>query len=85
MLALVPIVSYNPGLLMARALQASQLLYLISGLDPPSKISPRIYATVRAVMFGKKHRRSSSAQEEGLTNEGRQHLLLLQVHHCMRT
>ena len=36
-----------------------------------------IYATVHAVMLSKKHQRSSTVQEEGLKNEGRQHLLLL--------
>ena len=48
-----------------------------------SKVHPPIYAIVHAVMLSKKHQRSSSTvQEEGLTNEGRHHLLLLhkQVH-----
>ena len=42
-----------------------------------SKVRLPIYATVHAVMLSKKHRRSSTVQEKGLTNEGRHHLLLL--------
>ena len=42
-----------------------------------SKVRPPIYAAVHAVMLSKKHRRSSTTQEEGLTNEGRHNLLLL--------
>ena len=37
---------------------------------------PSIYASVYDVMLSKKHQRSSTEQEEGLTNEGRHHLLL---------
>ena len=39
--------------------------------------TPPIYAIVHAVMLSKKHWRSYTAQEEGLKNEGRHHLLLL--------
>ena len=39
----------------------------------PSKVSPPIYAAVQAVMLSKQR----STPEEGLTNEGRNHLLLL--------
>ena len=57
-----------------------------------SKVRPPIYVAVHAALLSKKHRRSSTVQEEGLTNEGRHHSLLLhkQVHnkshcrfHCM--
>ena len=41
------------------------------------KVHLPIYAAVHAVMLGKKHGRSSTLQEEGLTNEGKHHLLLL--------
>ena len=43
---------------------------------------PTIYAAVYAVMLSKKHLRSSTVQEEGLTNEGRHHLLLLHKQEC---
>ena len=36
-----------------------------------------IYAEVHAVMLSKKHRRSSTVQEDGVTNEGRHHLLFI--------
>jgi len=39
-----------------------------------SKVRPPIYAIVHAVMLSKKHQRSSTVQEEGLTNEDRHHL-----------
>ena len=42
-----------------------------------SKIHPPIYAAVHAVMLSKKHQRSSTVGEEGLTNEGRHQLMLL--------
>ena len=44
-----------------------------------SKVHPPIYmyATVHLVKLIKKHWRSSIVQEEGLTNKGRHHLLLL--------
>ena len=45
-----------------------------------SKVCPPIYVAVHAVMLSKKHHRSSTVQEEGLTNEGRHHLLLLCNH-----
>ena len=38
---------------------------------------PTHLCAVHAVMLGKKHRRSSTVQEEGLTDEGRHHLLSL--------
>ena len=41
------------------------------------KCAHPFYATVHAVMLSKKHRSSSTVQEEGLRNEGRHHLLLL--------
>ena len=40
-----------------------------------------IHAAVHVIMLSKKHQRSSTMQEEGLTNEGRHHLLL-QKKHC---
>ena len=42
-----------------------------------SKVRPPTCAVVHAVMLSKKHRRNSTFQEDGLTNEGRHHLLLL--------
>ena len=39
-----------------------------------SKVHPPIYAIVHAVMLSKKHQRSCTVQEEGLTNEGKHHL-----------
>ena len=39
-----------------------------------SKVRPPIYAIVHAVMSTKKHQRSCTVQEEGLTNEDRHHL-----------
>ena len=42
-----------------------------------SKVHPPIYATVPAVTLSKKHQRSSTVQEEALTNHSRHHLLLL--------
>ena len=46
------------------------------------KVRPPIHAAVHAIMLSKKHQRSSTVQEEGLTNEDRHHFLLLhkQVH-----
>ena len=44
-----------------------------------SKVCPPIYAAAPAVMLSKKHQRSTTVQEEGLTDEGR-HLLCKQVH-----
>ena len=41
------------------------------------KVHLPIYAGVHAVMLSKKHGRSSTLQVEGLTNEGKHHLLLL--------
>ena len=38
------------------------------------KVCPPIYAIVHAVMQSKKHRRSSTMQEEGLTNDHRYYL-----------
>ena len=51
-----------------------------------ANVYPNIYAVVHVVMFNKKHRISSTVQEEKLTNDGRHHLLLLhnQVHHKMQ-
>ena len=40
-----------------------------------SKVHSPIYAAVHAVTLSKKHQRSSTVQEEGLTNEGQDHLL----------
>ena len=42
-----------------------------------TKVHPPNCAAVDAVMLSKKQRRSSTVQEEGLTNESRHHLLLL--------
>ena len=42
-----------------------------------SEVRPPIKVIVQAVMSSKKHQRSGATQEEGLTNEGRHHLLLL--------
>ena len=52
------------------------------GCSSLSKVCPPNCAAVHAVTSSKKHWRSSTVQEEGLTNEGRHHLLLLhkQVH-----
>ena len=41
-----------------------------------SKVHPPTYATVHVVMLSRRHQRSSTVQEERLTNEGRYHLLL---------
>ena len=41
------------------------------------KVRPQFFSVVHAVMLSKKHQRNSTVQEEGLTNEGRQCLLLL--------
>ena len=39
-----------------------------------------IYAIVHVVMLSKKHQESSTVQEEGQTNEGRNNLTLNNVH-----
>ena len=56
------------------------------------KVCQPIYAAVHSVMSSKKHQRSSTVQEVGLTNEGRHHLLLTKCmtkealqNHCMQT